>query len=322
MQTKQSFSTELDGQLSMIRKAPPGQIAPREIAPGQIAGGQILDGSAVARDVSMRVQGEVERLIEHRQITPGLATILVGDDSASAVYVATKQRACQRAGIATHVHHLPADLVEDELVHLIYRLNRDPKIHGILVQLPLPERALERAALAEIAPEKDVDGLSPISQARLLAGEPGLRPCTPLGVMELIDRAGIDLTGKRAVVVGLSMLVGKPMAHLLLERNATVVMCHEFTRELASEVAGADVLVSAVGKPGLIRGHWIRPGAIVIDVGITRTADGIRGDVEFEAARQRAGFITPVPGGVGPMTVAMLLRNTLLAARRSHTQTD
>jgi len=312
MQTKQSSSTEFDGQLSTVRKAPPGQIA----------AGEILDGSAVARDVSMQVRSEIERLIEDRQIIPGLATILVGDDPASAVYVATKERACQRAGINAYIHHLPANLVEDELVHLIYRLNRDPKIHGIMVQLPLPERALERAALAEIDPEKDVDGLSPISQARLLAGEPGLRPCTPSGVMELIDRTGIDLSGKRAVVVGLSMLVGKPMAHLLLERNATVVMCHEFTRDLSSEVAGADVLVSAVGKPGLIRGHWIRPGAIVIDVGITRTADGIRGDVEFEAARQHASFITPVPGGVGPMTVAMLLRNTLLAARRSHTQTD
>jgi methylenetetrahydrofolate dehydrogenase (NADP+)/methenyltetrahydrofolate cyclohydrolase len=280
----------------------------------------MLDGYAAAREVSMQVRREVERLVRDHQIRPGLATIFVGDDPASGLYVETKQRACQRAGIASYLHHLPANLVEDELVHLIYRLNRDPKIHGIMVQLPLPERALERAALTEIAPDKDVDGLSPISQARLLAGESGLRPCTPLGVMELIDRAGIDLTGKRAVVVGLSMLVGKPMVHLLLERNATVVMCNEFTRDLSSEIGGADVLVSAVGKPGLIRGHWIRPGAVVIDVGITRTADGIRGDVEFEAARQRASFITPVPGGVGPMTVAMLLRNTLLAARRIRSQ--
>jgi methylenetetrahydrofolate dehydrogenase (NADP+)/methenyltetrahydrofolate cyclohydrolase len=305
MPTKRSSSTELDGPPTFVRERPPGQI---------------LDGYAAAREVSMQVRREVERLVRDHQIQPGLATIFVGDDPASGLYVETKQRACQRAGIASYLHHLPANLVEDELVHLIYRLNRDPKIHGIMVQLPLPERALERAALTEIAPDKDVDGLSPISQARLLAGESGLRPCTPLGVMELIDRAGIDLTGKRAVVVGLSMLVGKPMVHLLLERNATVVMCNEFTRDLSSEIGGADVLVSAVGKPGLIRGHWIRPGAVVIDVGITRTADGIRGDVEFEAARQRASFITPVPGGVGPMTVAMLLRNTLLAARRIRSQ--
>lgn len=258
----------------------------------------------------------VERLLSEHGVRPGLAAIVVGDDPASRLYVETKRRGCQRVGIASSVHHLPARITEDQLVHLIYRLNRDPEIHGILVQLPLPDAALERPALAEISPDKDVDGLSPISQARLLAGESGLRPCTPLGVMELVDRTGIDLTGKRVVIVGLSVLVGKPLIHLLLERGATIVLCHEFTRDLASEVAGAEVLVSAVGKAGLIRGEWIRPGAIVVDVGITRTPNGVRGDIEFEAARRRASFITPVPGGVGPMTVAMLLRNTLLAARR------
>lgn len=278
--------------------------------------GQILDGQAIARDVSERVREGVERLVAEFNVRPGLAAILVGDDPASKLYVETKRRACERAGIVWRIHRLPAHITEDELVHLIYRINRDPEIHGILVQLPLPETALEKSALAEIAAEKDVDGLSPTSQARLLAGEPGLRPCTPLGVIELIDRTGVDLTGMRVVVVGMSVLVGKPLIHLLLERNATVVLCHEFTRDLAVEVARGEVLVSAVGKAGLIRGEWIAPGAIVIDVGITRTPAGIRGDVEFEAARRRASFITPVPGGVGPMTVAMLLRNTLTAAER------
>lgn len=231
-------------------------------------------------------------------VRAGLAAIVVGDDPASRLYVETKRRGCERVGINSSVHHLPARITEDQLVHLIYRLNLDPEIHGILVQLPLPDAALEKPALAEISPDKDVDGLSPINQARLLAGESGLRPCTPLGVMELVDPTGIDLTGKRVVIVGLSVLVGKPLIHLLLERSATIVLCHEFTRDLASEVAGAEVLVSAVTKAGLIRGEWIRPGAVVVDVGITRTPNGVQGDVEFEAARRRASFITPVPGGV------------------------
>jgi methylenetetrahydrofolate dehydrogenase (NADP+)/methenyltetrahydrofolate cyclohydrolase len=203
-----------------------------------------------------------------------------------------------------------------ELVHFIYRLNRNPHCHGILLQLPLPERALESAGLTEIAPEKDVDGLSPLNQARLIAGERGLRPCTPLGVVELINRTGLDVDGKRAVIVGASALVGKPLALMLLERNATVVVCHEFTRDLPREVSTADILVSAVGRSGLIHGEWIRPGAIVIDVGISRDSTGIHGDVVFETARERAAFITPVPGGVGPMTVAMLLRNTLVATEQ------
>ena len=278
--------------------------------------GQILDGTLAARAVRAQVRLGVARLKQEHGITPGLAVVLVGDDPASRIYVQAKERACQQVGITSQVHRLAAEITEDELTHYIYRLNRDPRVHAILLQLPLPDRALENAALAEIAPDKDVDGLSPTSQARLLAGEPGLRPCTPLGVIDLIDRTGQELTGKRAVVVGLSVLVGKPLALLLLERNATVVLCHEFTRDLAGEVAGGDVVIAAVGKPGLIRGQWIRPGAIVIDVGINRTPAGIVGDVEFEAARQRAAFITPVPGGVGPMTVAMLVRNTLLAAER------
>lgn len=306
MPTRQSFSTE-----TSAATGPAAQATARGI---------ILDGQAIAADIRKSVRRGVAKLIKEKSVQPGLAAILVGDDPASKVYVHTKHRACERVGIASSVHHLPANTSEDQLVHLIYRLNRDPSIHGILVQLPLPDNTLEKPAMAEIAPEKDVDGLCPTNQARLLAGEPGLRPCTPLGVMELIDRTGIDLTGKRVVLVGLGVLVGKPLIHLLLERNPTLVLCHEFTRDLGAEVAGGDVVVSAVGKAGLIRGEWIRPGAVVIDVGITRTPDGIRGDVEFETARQRASYITPVPGGVGPMTVVMLLRNTLIAAERIATQ--
>jgi methylenetetrahydrofolate dehydrogenase (NADP+)/methenyltetrahydrofolate cyclohydrolase len=282
--------------------------------------GQILDGNRIARAVREQARRGVERLLAERGVRPALAVILVGDDPASKIYVETKQRACEKVGIVSKVHRLPPEISEDELVHFIYRLNRDPALHGILLQLPLPDRALEKAALAEIDPEKDVDGLCPTSQARLINGDPGLRPCTPLGVIELIDRTGSDPAGKRAVIVGMGALVGKPLSMLLLERNATVVLCHEFTRDLAEEVARAEILVAAAGKPGLIRGEWIREGAIVIDVGINRTPVGIVGDVEFETARRRAGFITPVPGGVGPMTVAMLVRNTLIAAERIVTQ--
>ncbi|MGH8014474.1 MAG: bifunctional methylenetetrahydrofolate dehydrogenase/methenyltetrahydrofolate cyclohydrolase FolD [Candidatus Binataceae bacterium] len=280
------------------------------------APGQILDGARFAREIHAEIRESAERLLREHGVRPLLAAIMVGDDPASAVYIETKRRACERDGIASDIHNLPASVTEDELVHLIYRLNRERAVHGILVQLPLPERAAENAALAEIAPEKDVDGLSPANRARLLTGEPGLRPCTPLAVMELIARSGIDPAGKRAVIVGASLLVGKPLALMLLEYNATVVLCHEFTRDLESEIANADIVVAAVGKSGLIRGDWIRPGAVVIDVGINRTPNGLAGDVEFESARRRAAFITPVPGGVGPMTVAMVARNTLFAAQR------
>jgi methylenetetrahydrofolate dehydrogenase (NADP+) / methenyltetrahydrofolate cyclohydrolase len=299
-----------------MRTKPSSSTRAEASAVGGTPVGRILDGRQAAREVYAQVRREVEQLMRERGVRPSLAAILVGDDAPSRLYIENKQRACREVGIDPQLHRLPADITEDELVHLIYRLNRDSRVHGILVQLPLPERALENAALAEISPDKDVDGLSPASQAALLGGQPGLRPCTPLAVMELIDRTGIDLTGKRAVVIGTSALVGKPLALLLLERNATVVLCHEFTADLPAEVGAADVLISAVGKAGLISGEWVRPGAVVIDVGINRTPDGVRGDVDFESARQRAGFITPVPGGVGPMTVAMLVRNTLRAAQR------
>ena len=289
---------------------------PGELSNGRGPLGRILDGKTIAREVRAEVRRGVDQLVREHRVRPGLDVIVVGTDPASKVYVGSKQRACEEVGIDCRVHSFSSEMSEDELVHFIYQLNRNPECHAILLQLPLPERALECAALAELVPEKDVDGLNPLNQARLLAGERGLRPCTPLGVIELINRTGIEPDGKRAVVVGASALVGKPLALMLLELNATVVVCHEFTRDLANEVARAEILVSAVGRAGLIRGEWIRRGAVVIDVGISRESTGVRGDVEFEGARERAAFITPVPGGAGPMTVAMLTRNTLIAAEQ------
>jgi methylenetetrahydrofolate dehydrogenase (NADP+)/methenyltetrahydrofolate cyclohydrolase len=278
--------------------------------------GELLDGKAAARDVRERVRLETERLVREHRLRPGLAAVLVGDDPASKIYVETKRKNCAEVGIASFGYHLPASTSENELLKLVRELNANPEVHGILVQLPLPSAMAEKRVLESISPEKDVDGLHPVNQGRLLAGEPGLRPCTPLGVMELIRRSGIELRGKNAMVVGRSLLVGKPVALMLLEQHATVTMCHSRTRDLAAEVGRAEVLVAAVGKQEMIRGAWIRPGSVVIDVGINRTENGIRGDVEFAEAKERAAFITPVPGGVGPMTVAMLLGNTLLAARR------
>ncbi len=277
--------------------------------------GQVIDGKAVAAAVRAEVAAAVSRLRETCGCTPGLATILVGDDPASTVYVRTKERTCRAVGIASFSHHLSCGVAEADVLGLIDDLDTRADVHGILVQLPLPEGLDAQRVIERIAPAKDVDGLHPHSQGRLLAGGPGLRPCTPLGVMRLIDSTGVDLKGRRAVVVGRSVLVGKPVALLLLERHATVTLCHSRTVDLAGEVGRADVVVAGIGRPGAVKGAWIRPGAVVIDVGISRLPSGeIRGDVEFEAARERAGFITPVPGGVGPMTVAMLLANTVQAA--------
>lgn len=257
---------------------------------------------------------DLQRLRERTGRAPGLATILVGDDPGSAVYVANKRKACAEVGIGDLHRHLPADSSQDDVARVITEGNRDPQVSGILLQLPVPD-GLDGAALtAQIAPEKDVDGLTPISGGHLLRGTPGLRPCTPLGVLELLDSESVDLEGAEAVVVGRSDLVGKPVSLLLLQRNATVTLCHSRTRDLAAVCARADVLIAAVGSPGLIGPHHVKPGASVIDVGITRTEDGLRGDVEFEPVADRAGLITPVPGGVGPMTIAMLLRNTVTAA--------
>jgi methylenetetrahydrofolate dehydrogenase (NADP+)/methenyltetrahydrofolate cyclohydrolase len=260
------------------------------------------------------VAEEVSQLREQTGRVPGLATILVGDDPASAVYVSGKRKASAEVGIADFHRQLSAQASQDEVAAAIEEGNRDPEVSGILLQLPVPEGVDGPALTALISPDKDVDGLTPISAGRLLKATPGLRPCTPLGIIELLDRYDVALEGAEAVVVGRSDLVGKPVAQLLLQRNATVTMCHSRTRDLAGVCARADVLVAAVGVPGLVGEEFVKPGATVIDVGISRTADGLRGDVQFDAVRDRAGLLTPVPGGVGPMTIAMLLRNTLTAA--------
>jgi methylenetetrahydrofolate dehydrogenase (NADP+) / methenyltetrahydrofolate cyclohydrolase len=247
--------------------------------------------------------------------TPGLATVLVGDDPASAVYVAGKRRACAEVGIADLHRHLANGIPEGQVANLIDELNADPQVTGILLQLPVPDYMDSAALTARISPEKDVDGLTPINAGRLAQGVPGLRPCTPLGVIELLDVSGVELEGAEAVVVGRSNLVGKPVATMLLERHATITVCHSRTRDLPAVCARADVLIAAVGVPGLIGAEHVKEGAVVIDVGISRTEEGLRGDVDFEAASERARLITPVPGGVGPMTIAMLLRNTVSAFR-------
>ncbi len=274
----------------------------------------IIDGRAVSARVREEVARDVRRLVEAGRPAPGLATILVGDDPASAIYVANKRKACAEAGIADHHRHLPADSTYEDVAAVLDEANRDPAVSGILLQLPLPSGLDAPSLTARISPDKDVDGLTPISAGRLAQGTPGLRPCTPLGVIELLDAHGVELEGAEAVVVGRSDLVGKPLAALLLQRNATVTVCHSRTRDLAGVCARADVLVAAVGRAELIGAEHVKPGAAVIDVGMNRTEDGLKGDVDFGAVRERAGLLTPVPGGVGPMTIAMLLRNTLSAA--------
>jgi methylenetetrahydrofolate dehydrogenase (NADP+)/methenyltetrahydrofolate cyclohydrolase len=277
---------------------------------------QILDGKAAAKTVRDEVARDVETFRRQQGFAPGLTTVLVGDDPASAAYVRSKHKACAEVGIESVGHVLPGKTTQAELLDLVATLNHKADVHGILVQLPLPEQIDENAVIEALDPRKDVDGLHPISQAHLLQGREGLRPCTPLGVMHLIDGTGIDLKGKRAVVVGRSTLVGKPVALLLLERHATLTICHSRTADLAAEVGNADVLVAAIGRPKLICGSWIKPGSVVIDVGINRVDGKLIGDVDFDEAEKRAGFITPVPGGVGPMTVAMLMRNTVAAAQQ------
>jgi methylenetetrahydrofolate dehydrogenase (NADP+)/methenyltetrahydrofolate cyclohydrolase len=274
----------------------------------------VIDGRAVAARIRAEVARDVAALTERSGRAPGLATILVGEDPASAIYVANKRKASAEAGISDLHRHLPEQARQEEVAAQIEDCNRDPGVSGILLQLPVPE-GLDGAALtATITPEKDVDGLTPVSAGRLMQGAPGLRPCTPLGVMELLDNYDVELEGAQAVVVGRSNLVGKPVSFLLMERNATVTMCHSRTRDLEAVCARADVLIAAVGTAGLIGADHVKEGAAVIDVGINRTEDGLRGDVDFDAVSARAGLLTPVPGGVGPMTIAMLLRNTVTAA--------
>ena len=274
----------------------------------------IIDGKEVAARVRAEVARDVAAFREQTGQAPGLATILVGDDPASAVYVTNKRRACAEAGIIDFHQHLPGDASQDHVAAVIEDCNGNPEVSGILLQLPVPDGLNGKELTALIEADKDVDGLTHVSAGRLMQGAPGLRPCTPLGVLELLDAYSVPLEGAEAVVVGRSDLVGKPVAFLLLERNATVTMCHSRTRDLAGVCSRADVLVAAIGRAEMIGGEYVKPGAAVIDVGINRTENGLRGDVKFEGAAERAGLITPVPGGVGPMTIAMLLRNTVTAA--------
>jgi methylenetetrahydrofolate dehydrogenase (NADP+)/methenyltetrahydrofolate cyclohydrolase len=275
---------------------------------------QWIDGKAVAARVRAEVQAETEVLRARTGLVPGLAVVRVGEDPASKIYVTGKKRAAEQVGFQSWEHHLDASVSQADLLALVERLNADAAVHGILVQLPLPRHIDAEAIITAVRPEKDVDGFHPLNAGRLSLGRPGLRPCTPVGVMRLLDEAGFRPAGQRAVVVGRSNIVGKPMALLLLQADATVTLCHRKS-DLAAEVARADLVVAAAGAPELIRGAWVKPGAVVIDVGMNRKADGkLVGDVEFAAAAERASAITPVPGGVGPMTIAMLMRNTLLAA--------
>jgi methylenetetrahydrofolate dehydrogenase (NADP+) / methenyltetrahydrofolate cyclohydrolase len=276
----------------------------------------LLDGKTAAAAVRVRVRASVDAL-RAQGVVPGLSVVLVGDDPASHVYVRNKDKTAKETGFEARTLRLPATTAQSDLLGLVHRLNEDPGVHGILVQLPLPAGLDAASVVDALDPRKDVDGLHPANVAALGMGREGLRPCTPLGCLELLDQNGIDLSGAHAVVIGRSMLVGKPLAMLLLERNATVTVCHSKSRDLPGIARSADVLFAAVGRTRMVQGDWIRPGASVVDVGINRLPDGkLAGDVDFEAARERAGAITPVPGGVGPMTIAMLLSNTALAAAR------
>jgi methylenetetrahydrofolate dehydrogenase (NADP+)/methenyltetrahydrofolate cyclohydrolase len=278
-------------------------------------GGRVIDGKAVAAAVRERVKVDVAAYVEETGRVPGLATVLVGEDPASQVYVGMKRRNTEDVGMRS-IHHEPeASIREEELLELVRELNEDDDVDGILVQLPLPAQISENAIVAAIDPRKDVDGLTPINAGLLAHGDPGLVPCTPAGVMELLAHEGVELEGAEAVVVGRSKLVGVPVARLLLQANATVTVCHSRTRDLDATCRRADVLVAAVGVPRLLGADAVKPGAVVIDVGVNRLEEGLVGDVDYEAAAEVAAAITPVPGGVGPMTIAMLLSNTLQAAR-------
>ena len=275
----------------------------------------IIDGKAIAAELRHNIRQQVETRVKQGQRAPGLAVILVGQDPASEVYVRNKRRACEETGIASVAHDLPADTSQAALLDLIDRLNTDDSVDGILVQLPLPEHIDAETVIERIHPDKDVDGFHPYNIGRLALRMPVLRPCTPRGIITLLESTGEPLRGRDAVIVGASNIVGRPMGLELLLAGCTVTTCHRFTRDLAAQVRQAEILVVAVGKPGIVKGEWIKPGATVIDVGINRTEDGkLVGDIEFEVAAERAGWITPVPGGVGPMTVATLLQNTLEAA--------
>lgn len=287
---------------------------------------RIIDGKALAADLRARIAEGVSRLKVEKGVTPGLAVILVGDDPASVSYVTAKERACAEAGIASREIRLPASATEAELVAHVRALNGDPSIHGILVQLPLPKGIPEKSVIDAIDPGKDVDGFTPVNVGRMMIGEPCFLPCTPHGILKLIEFAGLDVRGRSAVVIGRSNIVGKPVAALLSRRgtDATVTLCHTATPDVSRFTRGADVVVVAAGRPGTLTGDMLKPGAVVIDVGVNRIPDATRpkgfrlvGDADFDSCAKVAGAITPVPGGVGPLTITMLLWNTLEAARRN-----
>ncbi len=279
---------------------------------------RLIDGKAVAAKVRAEVAEGVARLRQERGLVPGLAVVRVGDDPASLSYVTSKRKGCEETGMVSTEHHLPAVATQQEVLAVVHKLNADPSVHAVLVQLPLPKQLDSDAIIAAVAPHKDVDGFHPMNVGNLTLGRPGPRPCTPAGVMRLLREIEFDPRGKRAVVVGRSLIVGKPMGLLLLNADATVTWCHSKTADLPGEIGRADLVVAAIGRPAMVKGEWIKPGAVVVDVGINRDAAGkLVGDVEYAAAAERASAITPVPGGVGPMTVAMLLASTLEAARRA-----
>lgn len=276
---------------------------------------KLIDGKAIAAELKAEMQEKINVGLEKGWKRPGLAVILVGEDPASTIYVRNKRQACEQIGIHSVYHHLPDNIEENKLIELINTLNHDADVHGILLQLPLPAHIDADKVLECIDPHKDVDGFHAYNLGRLAQRRPLLRPCTPQGVMILLDHIKQQYKGKHAVIIGASNIVGRPMSLELLIAGATVTVCHRFTKDLPSFVNQADILISAVGKPGLIKGEWIKEGATVVDVGITRLENGtITGDIEFDVAKERAAWITPVPGGVGPMTVAVLMRNTLVAA--------
>ena len=277
---------------------------------------QLIDGKAIAAEITEEMRLRAQALRE-KGIVPCLAVILAGNDPASEIYVRNKRRACKRAGIESRMIRLDQSVSREEILREIHALNQDPAVHAVLVQLPLPGHLDETEILSAVLPEKDADGFHPLNAGRLLTGEKGVLPCTPAGCMELLRRTGVSLSGAEAVVIGRSNIVGKPMSLLLLLENCTVTLCHSRTKNLAEHVRRADVVICAVGRPGLVTGEMIKPGATVIDVGINRLADGrVVGDADFESVSAVAGAITPVPGGVGPMTIAMLMKNAILAAER------
>lgn len=279
---------------------------------------QIINGKAISDMIREEVKAETDKL-RQQGVVPGLAVVLVGEDPASKVYVGSKEKACIQLGFYSEVHRLSADTSEEELLALIHKLNEQSTINGILVQLPLPKHINEKAVIDAISVDKDVDGFHPESVGNLVIGDDSLLPCTPAGVIELIKRAGTDIAGKHAVVIGRSNIVGKPVAMLLLRENATVTICHSRTANLKEIASQADILVAAIGRAKAIDSSYVKPGAVVIDVGINRLPDGkLAGDVDFEDCLEVSGAITPVPGGVGPMTITMLMSNTLKAAKKAH----